>query len=81
MGTAKLVDDLLGLLGSLAQGLDQLVHGAGRDQSSNNPPLLIQPHTDNLKRKYENYVSNLSISIFVFAQNPSKRKKDRNQFP
>ena len=39
---------LLRLLGPLAHGLDQLLHGGAGDESTHDPATLLKPHPDNL---------------------------------
>lgn len=43
-----LVDDLLVLLGALAEGGAELVDGRGGDQRAHDPPPLLQPHPHHL---------------------------------
>ena len=44
------VNCLLSLLGALAHGLDELLHGAAGDERPYDPATLLQPHPDNLER-------------------------------
>ena len=43
------VNCLLSLLGALAHGLDELLHGAAGDERPYDPATLLQPHPDNLE--------------------------------
>ena len=76
-----LVNRLLRLLGALAQGLDELLHGGARDEGPHDPPTLLQPHPHNLPNKVCHYKlkavftvkhdfdaeSNLKVEYFVPA--------------
>ena len=50
-----LVNRLLRLLGALAQGLDELLHGGARDEGPHDPPTLLQSHPHNLPNNTWHY--------------------------